>query len=45
MVSDLRQLDPAVLERYMGRPAMMAFRAHHGLDSDLLQYANGAVAL
>ena len=45
MVSDLRQLDPAVLERYMGRPAMIAFRAHHGLDSDLLQYANGAVAL
>ena len=44
MVVDLRQLDPAVLERYMGRPAMVAFRAYHGVDSDLLQYADGAGA-
>ena len=29
---DLRQIDPAVLARYMGKDASVAFRAHHALD-------------
>lgn len=29
---DLRQIEPAVLARYMGKAASTAFRAHHGLD-------------
>jgi putative hemolysin len=43
LVVDLRQIDPAVLERYMGKPAMIAFRAYHNLDSDLRQCVEGAV--
>jgi putative hemolysin len=35
MVVDLRRLDPALMARYMGTPAMIAFRAYHGLDSSL----------
>ena len=33
MVADLRELEPALLTRYMGAPAMTAFRAYHGLAS------------
>jgi len=29
---DLRQIEPAVLARYMGKAASAAFRAHHGLE-------------
>jgi putative hemolysin len=29
---DLRQIEPAVLARYMGKAASAAFLAHHGLD-------------
>ena len=43
LVVDLRQIDPAILERYMGRPAMTAFRAYHNLHSDLPRCVNGAV--
>jgi putative hemolysin len=43
LVVDLRQIDPAVLERYMGKPAMFAFRAYHNLDSDPPPCVNGAV--
>ena len=43
MVVDLRQIDSAILERYMGKPAMIAFRAYHNLDSDPRQCVNGAV--
>jgi hypothetical protein len=35
MMVDLRQLEPALLARYMGRSAMLGFRAYHGLDADL----------
>ena len=35
MVVDLRRLEPALMARYMGRPAMIQFRAYHGLDSEL----------
>lgn len=35
MVVDLRRLEPALLARYMGRSAMIGFRAYHKLDSDL----------
>ena len=45
LVVDLRQIDRAVLERYMGSPAMMAFRAYHGLDSNLPTCGSGAVGL
>ena len=34
MVVDLREIGPAVLTRYMGASAMLAFRAYHGLDDD-----------
>jgi putative hemolysin len=34
MVVDLRRLEPALLTRYMGRPAMVSFRAYHDLDCD-----------
>ena len=33
MVADLRRLEPAILARYMGRPAMIGFRAYHGLNA------------
>lgn len=42
MVVDLRRLEPALLARYMGRSAMIGFRAHHGLDSDLTDCAADA---
>ena len=29
---DLRQIEPALLARYMGKAASAAFRAHHALD-------------
>jgi putative hemolysin len=32
VVVDLRQTDPAVLERYMGREAVQKFRRYHGLE-------------
>jgi putative hemolysin len=35
MVVDLRRLEPALMARYMGTPAMIAFRAYHGLDASL----------
>jgi putative hemolysin len=31
---DLRQSNPAVLERYVGKDGILAFRRYHGLDSD-----------
>jgi putative hemolysin len=31
VVVDLRRTDPSVLERYMGKPGVAAFRRHHGL--------------
>jgi putative hemolysin len=31
---DLRQVEPTLLVRYMGKSGTMAFRAHHSLDSD-----------
>jgi len=34
VVVDLRQTEPALVARYMGKPGMITFRAHHGLDSD-----------
>jgi len=34
MVVDLRQIEPAVLVRYMGRPGAITFRTYHGLDAD-----------
>jgi putative hemolysin len=43
LVVDLRQIDTAVLERYMGKPAMIAFRAYHNLDSGLPRCVSGAV--
>ena len=42
LIVDLRQIDPAILERYMGKPAMIAFRAFHKLHSGLPQCADGA---
>jgi putative hemolysin len=35
MIIDLRQLGPDVLARYMGRSAMINFRAYHGLDGSV----------
>jgi hypothetical protein len=29
---DLRETEPAVLERYMGREALAGFRRYHGLS-------------
>jgi putative hemolysin len=43
LVVDLRQIDPSILERYMGKPAMIAFRAYHNPHADLPQCVNGAV--
>jgi putative hemolysin len=31
---DLRQIEPALLARYMGKSGTSAFRAYHGLDSE-----------
>jgi hypothetical protein len=31
---DLRQIEPSMLARYMGRSGTLAFRAYHALDSD-----------
>jgi hypothetical protein len=39
MVVDLRRLEPAMLARYMGRSAMIGFRAYHELDSDQAESA------
>ena len=44
MVVDLRRLEPALMARYMGRPAMLGFRAYHGLDSDLTESADAPSA-
>ena len=44
LVVDLRDIDSAVLERYMGRPAMIAFRAYHALECEFRQCASGAAA-
>lgn len=33
MVVDLREIEPALLTRYMGQSAMLAFRAYHGLEN------------
>jgi hypothetical protein len=32
MLVDLREIEPAVLARYMGKAASAAFRAHHARD-------------
>ena len=42
LVVDLRKTDPAILERYMGTPATIAFRAYHDLHADLPQSVGGA---
>ena len=42
MIIDLRQLGPDVLARYMGRPAMINFRAYHGLDGGVPDSAGPA---
>ena len=34
MVVDLREIEPALLTRYMGASAMLEFRAYHGLHHD-----------
>ena len=33
MMVDLRQIEPTLLARYMGKSGTMAFRAYHALDS------------
>lgn len=33
MIADLRQIEPTILARYMGRSEAIAFRAYHGLDA------------
>ncbi len=40
VVVDLRQTDPAVLERYMGREAVREFRRYHGLEGQLTRKAS-----
>jgi putative hemolysin len=37
---DLRQIEPTILARYMGKSGMKAFRAYHALDSDRRQRAS-----
>jgi hypothetical protein len=32
VIVDLRQTDPAVLDRYMGKEGYASFRRFHGLD-------------
>jgi hypothetical protein len=34
---DLRQIEPTMLARYMGKSGTIAFRAYHALDSDRQQ--------
>jgi hypothetical protein len=31
---DLRQIEPTLLARYMGKAGTMAFRLYHSLDSE-----------
>ncbi len=35
VILDLRETDPAILERYMGKPSLTSFRRFHNLDTAL----------
>ena len=51
VIVDLRQTEPMLLERYMGREALKDFRRYHGLDQSFdktdsvgVMQASGAAA-
>jgi hypothetical protein len=42
---DLRQIEPTLLARYMGKSGTLVFRAYHGLDSERASRTFGIVKL